>query len=57
MNKRIEALEHQIEEGRAKLSALADAAEDAWQPIKQGMDSAWDTLRASVADAVEKFKS
>lgn len=56
MNRRIKALESKIDEGKAKLSQLADATDDAWDSIKDGVESAWDTLSSAVGDAASKFK-
>lgn len=56
MNKQIKALESKIEEGKTKLSRLAEASEDAWESIKDGVESAWDSLKSAVSDAAAKFK-
>ena len=57
MNKQIGALDGKIEEGKAKLSELAEATEDAWESIKEGTESAWDSLKSAVSDAAAKFKA
>lgn len=56
MNKQIKTLESKIEEGKTKLSQLAEAGEDAWEAIKDGVESAWDSLKSAVSDAAAKFK-
>ncbi|HKJ21664.1 MAG TPA: coiled coil domain-containing protein [Gammaproteobacteria bacterium] len=56
MNQHIKTLESKIEEGQTKLSQLAGASEDAWEPIKDGVESAWDSLQSAVGDAAAKFK-
>lgn len=56
MNKQIKVLERSIEEGKAKLSELAEASEDAWGSIKDGVESAWDSLKSAATDAAGKFK-
>lgn len=56
INKQIRILESKIEEGKEKLSQIADKGEDAWDSIKDGVESAWDTLKASVKEARGKFK-
>lgn len=56
MNKHIKVLESKIEEGKAKLSELAKTGEDAWESIKDGMESAWGSLKSAVSDAASKFK-
>jgi hypothetical protein len=56
LNKRLEALEDKIGEGKSKLSELADAGEEAWESIKDGVEGAWDSLKSGFHDAAEKFK-
>lgn len=56
INKQVRVLEGKIDEGKMKLSQLADKGEDAWDSIKDGVESAWDTLKASVKEATGKFK-
>jgi len=38
------------------LSELSRAGEDAWESIREGVDSAWDVLRSAVSDAAVKFR-
>ncbi len=56
MNRQIKVLEHNIEEGKAKLSELATAGEDAWESIREGVESAWGSLKSGVTDAAAKLK-
>lgn len=56
LNKEINAMKGKIEQGKTKLAEIADASEDSWESIKEGVDSAWDSLRAAVSDAKSKFK-
>ena len=56
INRQVRLLEHNVEEGKAKLSELASAGEDAWESIKEGVESAWDSLKSGVADAAAKLK-
>jgi flagellar biosynthesis chaperone FliJ len=56
MNRKIKTLESKIDEGKAKLSQLAGASDDAWESLKDRVESAWDTLRSAVGDAASKFK-
>lgn len=46
LNKEIEVLEGKIEEGKTKLSEIADASEDAWESIKDGVDSVFSEVAA-----------
>ena len=45
INKQIRDLESKIEEGKVKLSELAEAGEDAWESIKDSVKSAWEKLQ------------
>ena len=56
MNKQLKVLEGRIEDGKAKLSELTEASEDAWESIKEGVESAWGSLRSAATDAAAKFK-
>lgn len=55
-NKKIEALEGKMEEGKAKLAEVADASEDAWESMKDGVESAWDSMKSAFSEAVDKFR-
>ena len=56
LNKEINSLEGKIAQGKTKLTQIADASEDSWELIKEGADSAWDSLKTAVSDAKAKFK-
>jgi hypothetical protein len=56
MNKQVKELEHRMEGASAKLSELAGAGEDAWDSVKKGVDSVWDSLKSAVRDASSRFK-
>lgn len=56
MNEQIKVLDRKIAEGKAKLSELSRAGEDAWESIRDGMESARDSLKSVVSDAAKKFK-
>ena len=56
LNQQIRVLERSIDEGKVKLSELAEASEDAWESIKDGIESAWDSLKSGATDAAAKFK-
>ena len=57
MNHQIDALERKINEGKTKLSELADAADDMYESGKTGVESAWDSLKSTFSDAASKFKN
>ncbi len=54
--KQIDALEQGIDTTKARLKELGEAGEEAWQQLKEGVESAWGTT-AAVQDAAAKFKS
>ena len=41
---------------KVKMTELADASDDAWEHLKDGVESAWDKLSASIRDSANKFK-
>lgn len=57
LNAQIKALEGKIEEGKAKLAELAEASDDVWESIKEGVESSWDSLKSAFRDAASKFKA
>ena len=54
--KHIENLRAMQEAARAKLSALHQAGDDAWEDLKAGLDSAWGALGEAVRSAVSRFQ-
>lgn len=56
MNQHIKGLESKIEEGKLKLSQLVAASDEAWESMKDGVESAWETLKSAAGDAATKFK-
>lgn len=56
LNKQIRTLEDKIEQGRARLDKIADASDDAWESMKKGVDSAWDSIASAFSDAAKKVK-
>ncbi len=56
MNKHIRELEKNIEEGKLKILELGKAGEEVWDAVKDGMESAWDSLMSAVSDTASKFK-
>ena len=56
LNREIEALDGKIEQGKAKFAELAEASDDAWASIKDGVESAWDSMKSAFSDAAAKFK-
>ena len=56
MNQQVRVLERRIEDGKARLSELAEAGEDGWESIKDGIESAWDSLKSAATDASARFQ-
>jgi hypothetical protein len=56
LNKQIEALEGNVEKGKAKLAEIAAASEEKWESTKDDLESAWDSIKSSFSDAADKFK-
>ncbi len=56
MNKQIKSLESKVDDGKAKLSALTEASEEAWQSMKEGVESALSSLKYAFSEAADKFK-
>ena len=54
--KQIDELEQKIDATKAKLKELGEASEDAWERLKDGVESAWGALRTAVRDTTAKFK-
>ena len=55
-NKQIKELESKINEVENKLNELAETSADAWGALKNGVDSAMDSLKSGFKDAASKFK-
>ena len=56
MNKQIKSLENKLNDGKQRLAALAGASGEAWHSMKEGVESAWSTLKSAVNEAADKFK-
>ncbi len=56
MKEQIETIKSEIKKAETKLNELAGAGEDAWGLIKEGVESAWGSLKTAFNDATSKFK-
>jgi len=54
-NEKIKELEPKIAEGKVKLAELADAADDAWEDVKDGAESIWGQLKSTFKDVKDRF--
>jgi hypothetical protein len=50
INDQVEALQPHMEQAKAQLAVLADAADDGWDTGKDNLDSAWKSLKTAVSD-------
>jgi cob(I)alamin adenosyltransferase len=55
-DKQVDELEQKLDAAQAKLKDLGEASEEAWEQLKDGMESARDALSAAVRDTRNKFK-
>ena len=52
----IEKLELKMDEGKAKLKDMKGSSADAWDSVKEGADSIWDTMKATFSEVKEKLR-
>ena len=57
LNKQVDQLQSKVDQGKDKLSELAAASDDAWESVKDGVESAWGSLGSALRDAADQFKS
>lgn len=53
--KQIDELEQGVVATKAKLKELGEASDDAWEHLKDGMESAWNTLSTATRNTAAKF--
>lgn len=56
-DRQIDSLERDIDATKIKLRELGESGEDAWEELKDGVESAWDRVTAAFKDATAKLKS
>lgn len=52
----IDKLELKMAEGKSKLKDLRENGGEAWESVKDGADSIWDTMKATFAEVKEKLR-
>ncbi len=57
INEHIRTLKEKLSEGDSKLSELTKATGEAYDSVKIGVESAWDTMASAFSDAGTKFKN
>jgi hypothetical protein len=55
-DKHVDDLEQKIDATKAKLKELGEASDDAWEQLKDGVESAWGALSTAIRNAAAKFK-
>ncbi|NTW69523.1 MAG: hypothetical protein HGB23_06680 [Chlorobiaceae bacterium] len=54
--KQIEELDHGVGTAKGKLKELGDAGEEAWEKLKDGVESVLRSLSSSIRDLADKVK-
>ena len=54
--KQVDELEQKVDATKAKLKELGEASEDAWEHLKDGVESSWGVLSAAVRDTAAMLK-
>lgn len=52
----IEALKQQREAAKLKLHELQASSEDAWDSVRESMESGWESITKAIKDAMSRFK-
>jgi hypothetical protein len=55
--KQVDDLEQKIDATKAKLKEMGEASDDAWEQLKDGVESAWGALSTAIRNAAAKFKA
>ena len=56
MHKRIDELDKKLQEAATTFAQLAQASDEAWGAVLNGVESAWKSIKTSFSEAVAKFK-
>ncbi len=56
LNNQIKKMEGKFEEGKARLAEIAKSGDEAWNSIKEGLDTSWSSLKDSFSEAKSKFE-
>jgi len=57
INEHISALESEIDEGRAKLAEVAAMGEEAWESVKEGVESSWGALKSTFSEVISRLRA
>lgn len=53
INQQVDALQPYIDRAKTQLDALGDTTEASWEAGKKSLESAWDSLKTKIGDAVD----
>jgi len=45
-----------MDEGKSKLKDLKESSAEAWDAVKDGADSIWDTMKATFAEVKDRLR-
>jgi hypothetical protein len=45
-----------MDEGKSKLKDIRESSGEAWESIREGADSIWDTMKATFAEVRDKLR-
>lgn len=55
-NEHLDELQQMVDTTKEKLKELDTAGNDAWEHLKEGIESAWNSLGTTLQDTADKFK-
>lgn len=55
-NEHLDDLQRMVDTTKEKLKELDAAGEDAWEHLKEGIESAWNSLGTALSETADKFK-
>jgi hypothetical protein len=55
LNAQLQELQKRIEEGSAKLAQLCAADNDVWEPVKGGVEVAWESMKSGFNETAAQF--
>ena len=54
--KQIDALQERHQQAREKLGEFKESGDDAWEDMKDGLATAWDSVRTALHSAAKRFE-
>lgn len=52
----VDDLQTRFDKTKSKLAELGDTSENAWESVKDGVETAWEDLRTAFGEAKDRFK-